>query len=79
LSVTSASEFLVVYRVRVQMILLHALDANRERLEPVDERNAEMQAGSGYGAELAEAGDDSALVLTHGEKRRHEIESKQRN
>src|SRR5262249_42688821 len=72
-------ELLLVHRIRVQMILFHALDANRERLEPVDERNAEMQAWSGYGAELAETGDDGALILTHGEERRHKIESKQRD
>ena len=61
------------------MIHLHALNADRERLEPVDERNAEMQSGSGNRAELAEAFDNGALILTHGEKRRHKIESKQRD
>jgi hypothetical protein len=59
------------------MVLLHALDADREGLQSVNERNAEVQARPGDRIELAEAGDHGALVLSHREEGRDEIEAEQ--
>src|SRR5215510_12939455 len=70
-------ELLVVDRVGVEMIFLQTLDADRVGLEPVNERYAKVQAGSGHRAELAEARHHSTLVLANREERRHQIEQKQ--
>ena len=67
-------ELLVVDGVGVEVVLLHALDVDRERFQPVHERDAQVQTGACQRMELAEAGDDGALVLPHREERRDEIE-----
>src|SRR4029453_14543614 len=58
----------------VEVVLLHALYVDRKRFQAVDEGDAQMQAGARHRIELAEAGDDGALVLADGEEWRDDVE-----